>query len=40
MNDTSKKSRWGIGIFVLAGAFALFILGLVSFASMQKFDLV
>lgn len=39
-NISPKKSRWGIGVFVLYGGFVLFILGLVAFASYQRFDLV
>jgi nitrogen fixation protein FixH len=39
-NPTPKKSKWGIGIFALYGGFVLFILGLVAFASYQRFDLV
>ncbi len=41
MNSTSsKKSRWGIGIFALYGGFVVFILICVAFASLQSFDLV
>ena len=35
-----KKSKWGVGIFAIYGAFALLTLGFVFFASSQKFHLV
>lgn len=35
-----KKSKWGVGLFVVYGLFALLVLLFVIFASSQKFDLV
>jgi nitrogen fixation protein FixH len=37
---TKSDSKWGIGVAVLYGSFALFILAIVAFASLQHFDLV
>ena len=35
-----KRIGWGAGVWIIYGAFVVFILGCVAFASMQRFDLV
>ena len=37
---TRKRIGWGGGVWIIYGAFVVFILGCVAFASMQRFDLV
>jgi hypothetical protein len=37
---TRKRIGWGGGVWLIYGAFVVFILGCVAFASMQRFDLV
>jgi len=38
--EVKTRSRWGWGIAALYGGFVLFILVIVGYASMQRFDLV
>ena len=40
MNDRSRKSKWGIGLFILYGGFVLFMLTLVLYVSFQDMQLV
>ncbi len=40
MTISAKKSRWGVGIWLLYAGFVVFILSLAGWASLQKSDLV
>lgn len=40
MSEKKSKSKWGVGVFSLYGSFVFFILILVMFVSIQKFDFV
>jgi nitrogen fixation protein FixH len=40
MKRTKRKSRWGVGVAVLYGSFAAFILTLVGYMALQEYHLV
>lgn len=40
VTEKTKKSKWGLGIFLLYGLFVIFILSLVMFASVHDVQLV
>ena len=40
MSETKRKSRWGVGIFLLYGGFVAAVLVVVAFASLQEIQLV
>ncbi|MEZ5358131.1 MAG: FixH family protein [Candidatus Zixiibacteriota bacterium] len=40
MSESTKKSAWGVGIFVFYGVFIVFILALVLYVSLQDMQMV